>query len=527
MLRVSTLVLVVLQLAVFLPAQDLLVNRGALIHLQPGALLHVEGDIRNENHVVYPGEFENYGRLALTGDWINNSLGQGFLHRTGGQVLFVGGQGEQQIKGSHPTHFNDLILLKPNGPGLVSLRTYVSSDGTLNLDDDILDTRQYQFFMQNTDPEAILRKGETGQEIMHSTAEGYVRSLPGTSGGLARQLSPDFNGTDYFFPVGSSLRFRPIALSAQLDSSNVYLVRFVDATPPDRLALEDGLAALNPNYHHLIDRRDDADVQESIRIYHDFVEDDICDIEQVAVAWNDGQVWRNLGPANSQHQTPFMSFTKLLQYPDNQATPFHPSMFALAGKYINNGLASCVFPSEFLELNVWAASDHIQLDWETNSEFNNLGFEILRSTNGLDFERIGWRNGIGTTNSPTQYEYLDETAVRYRRYFYRIRQLDQNGFEKFSNTGEAILLGDGEQLLGNFYPNPSKGRVQMWASLPKAGELFLSLYNDIGQEIRHEQKSLTPGYQVLEFDWSSLSSGMYLAEIRLGSERLHRRILID
>ena len=53
-------------------------------------------------------------------------------------------------------------------------------------------------------------------------------------------------------------------------------------------------------------------------------------------------------------------------------------------------------PVELLNFEAQAVNnEYVQLDWSTATEINNDGFEVLRSTDGVNFERIAWVDGNG------------------------------------------------------------------------------------------------------------------------------------
>ena len=51
-----------------------------------------------------------------------------------------------------------------------------------------------------------------------------------------------------------------------------------------------------------------------------------------------------------------------------------------------------------IDLRASGQKDHILLEWITESEIDNSGFEIQRSTDGHNFNAIGWVDGNGTTD---------------------------------------------------------------------------------------------------------------------------------
>jgi hypothetical protein len=223
-----------------------------------------------------------------------------------------------------------------------------------------------------------------------------------------------------------------------------------------------------------------------------------------------------------------MSWTLRSNYPTGYATtPWVSNQFALAGLFIIPGTSSCVFPVEYLYLNAHPLENSIMLNWETAQEVNNSGFEVYRSTDGMNFENIGWKQGAGNSSSPTPYDFEDRNVVANQRYFYRLRQLDFNGGEAISNTVEAILLKGADQMVGGFFPNPSNGNVSLWMSLSKDMAFSMEIVNALGQVVYTESRDINSGYQKLEFDFSKFSKGSYIAHVKLGNETLLRKLVLQ
>jgi len=71
----------------------------------------------------------------------------------------------------------------------------------------------------------------------------------------------------------------------------------------------------------------------------------------------------------------------------------------------------------------------IRLDWRTETEVNNYGFEIERalfdSQNSI-WVKIGFIEGHGNSNSPKEYSFIDD-KVTSGKYNYRLKQIDNDG----------------------------------------------------------------------------------------------------
>lgn len=97
--------------------------------------------------------------------------------------------------------------------------------------------------------------------------------------------------------------------------------------------------------------------------------------------------------------------------------------------------------------------DTITLRWKTNSELNNQGFEIQRYYHHSEFYAIGFVNGMGTTNEPHTYSFIDRNLA-VGDYKYRLKILAIDGTFDYSDTLNVSILMLYEFSLFQNYPNP-------------------------------------------------------------------------
>lgn len=75
------------------------------------------------------------------------------------------------------------------------------------------------------------------------------------------------------------------------------------------------------------------------------------------------------------------------------------------------------------------------LNWTTAEEVNNKGFEILRSSNGIQFNKIGW---VATRTEPGSYKF-EEILPAKGTYYYQLRQVDIDGKATLSPVQKITL----------------------------------------------------------------------------------------
>lgn len=173
------------------------------------------------------------------------------------------------------------------------------------------------------------------------------------------------------------------------------------------------------------------------------------------------------------------------------------------------------FPVELLSLRATPQyeTQSILVDWITASEFNNAGFHLQRSMDGINFSNIAWVDGHGTTQQQHTYAYDDKDVVFNQKYYYRLDQRDFNGQSTISNVVEAILFS-AENFNVVVYPNPAQNFVRMEILSQEDRELEWVLYNALGQEVLKSSRKILKGTQTVEIPLVGLANGTYQLQMK-------------
>ena len=175
---------------------------------------------------------------------------------------------------------------------------------------------------------------------------------------------------------------------------------------------------------------------------------------------------------------------------------------------------------------------NVKLDWRTESEVNNYGFEVQCSEfdiqGGLNWKKIVFVEGHGNSNSPNEYSYLDK-GISYGVYLYRLKQIDNDGTYEYSNEIE-IDAGKipNDFVLEQNYPNPFNPSTTIRFALNESVPASLKIYDALGNEIAelfNEQTIAGKIYDV-EFNAKNLSSGIYFYKLETPSRTIHRKMLL-
>jgi hypothetical protein len=174
-------------------------------------------------------------------------------------------------------------------------------------------------------------------------------------------------------------------------------------------------------------------------------------------------------------------------------------------------------PVELSSFTAAVKGNSVILNWRTETEVQNFGFEIERSDEISDFIKIGFVQGYGNSNSPKNYSLTDH-SIPGTSLQYRLKQIDTDGkFEYSSIIRVELSTPDKFELVQNF-PNPFNPSTIISYTLPKDEYVTIKVSDIVGSEIstlvNQEQKA---GSYFISFDGKNLSSGVYICTIQSGN----------
>jgi hypothetical protein len=183
-----------------------------------------------------------------------------------------------------------------------------------------------------------------------------------------------------------------------------------------------------------------------------------------------------------------------------------------------------------------ATGTTVNLSWDDPLDVDFKYFAVYRSTtSGFD------PKAVAPVASLTGTAYADENLVIGTRYYYRISTFDFSGNQsafspEFSalvtsveNGGSAIPT---EFALQQNYPNPFNPETRIEYQLPAPGNVRLSIYTVLGQEVRRlVDRSLPAAYHTVVWDGrdnagNPMPSGIYFYRIESGSFTAMKKMLM-
>jgi hypothetical protein len=185
-----------------------------------------------------------------------------------------------------------------------------------------------------------------------------------------------------------------------------------------------------------------------------------------------------------------------------------------------------IIPVELTSFTANVNNGVVELNWSTATEVNNQGFEIERRTESSEYRTIGFVEGYGTTTEPRSYIYTDVTAEIGINY-YRLKQVDFNGAYEYSDEVEVDVNGPLTFDLAQNYPNPFNPSTNIKYSVPETGNVRLSVYNVVGEEVAVLVDGFSEsGFFEVSFNASSLPSGVYLYKLQSANSVQTKKMML-
>lgn len=138
------------------------------------------------------------------------------------------------------------------------------------------------------------------------------------------------------------------------------------------------------------------------------------------------------------------------------------------------------------------------INWLTQSETNNLGWNIYRSPSESFTQSVKINGeiiaGAGTTTHATRYVFKDNLDIENDVYYYWLESVDFSGATTLSNFFKLNIENNNDQPnapmqilqygLHQNYPNPFNPDTQISFILKKDSDVSLSIYNLKGQKVK-------------------------------------------
>jgi hypothetical protein len=193
-------------------------------------------------------------------------------------------------------------------------------------------------------------------------------------------------------------------------------------------------------------------------------------------------------------------------------------------------------PVELTDFSASFSKSHVVLNWTTQSETENLGWNIFCSENENGYENEDYIQinselvpGMGTTSQPTDYSFIDENlAVEGHNYYYWLQSVSTtNELEMFDPV--SIEIPATNQLpimtiLSKNYPNPFNPETTISFSVKENEKAILAIYNIKGQRIL--KQTFEAGLHNYIWQADDFASGVYFYKLSSPTTNVTKKMML-
>lgn len=194
----------------------------------------------------------------------------------------------------------------------------------------------------------------------------------------------------------------------------------------------------------------------------------------------------------------------------------------------SNTFSFAALPVDFSSFEATAIKGgRIQLHWQTAQEVNSDRFEVERSLDGVFFSKIGTVSAAGHSTTTVSYSFQDLTPAFNQTFFYRLREVDQNGQYMFSEI-ITVRVPVGEAGVTRLYPSPAilQDHISLEYAMIEPGTLSVKLLRLDGALVYTQSHTLGEGLHLLEVPTRTLLSGHYYLETLSGQTYERYKLVI-
>ncbi|MFH1195170.1 MAG: T9SS type A sorting domain-containing protein [bacterium] len=174
-------------------------------------------------------------------------------------------------------------------------------------------------------------------------------------------------------------------------------------------------------------------------------------------------------------------------------------------------------PVELAAFTGNVADNCVELNWITETELNNSGFEVQRKFKNDHFKNVAFVKGQGTTSERNNYHFFDRNLSG-GQYTYRLKQIDIDGTYEYSQEITFEISKPATYSLSDNFPNPFNPSTNIVFSIPEKTNVKIKVFNLLGVEVKTlVDEFFEAGEHKVVFNAEALSSGVYLYNIKAGN----------
>lgn len=192
-----------------------------------------------------------------------------------------------------------------------------------------------------------------------------------------------------------------------------------------------------------------------------------------------------------------------------QQTELKQAVYNNAFKGVAFAPSTTTLPVGFISFTGELQDKGVKLKWATSSEKDNSHFDVLRSSNGKTFHKIGTVLGSGNSQAKNSYSYTDLLPY-FPISYYKLNQVDNDG--KLNETEiVAVKLTMPSSSVLKVYPYGNGHQVKIYSPNSQQGLVYITDLS--GKRLIEKHVILEQGYNDYFFDTAFLPTTIYIVTL--------------
>jgi plastocyanin len=193
--------------------------------------------------------------------------------------------------------------------------------------------------------------------------------------------------------------------------------------------------------------------------------------------------------------------------------------------------ASAVLPVVIKDFGVFSAKNNsAQIIWSTATELNSDHYEIMRSTNGVKFDKIGSVQAKGNSSALTDYSYTDNNLPASSQFlYYYLSIVDKDGSKALSEIKIFRNENGTAKLIVSLSPNPINrpGHLILQFNSEKVNTMHVQLYDLSGKLVKQADMAAVAGLNNGHFHIGEVASGTYTIVFTMDAAKESYKIVVQ
>lgn len=151
------------------------------------------------------------------------------------------------------------------------------------------------------------------------------------------------------------------------------------------------------------------------------------------------------------------------------------------------------------------------IEWQTASEINCNYYLIERSYDATNWQTVAYIQGAGTTNTLSNYSYIDDKAENNTKVYYRLTQYDYNN--SYSIIGTDVVMCNNSEI-SQISINVDNDNCIIISLHDQINEpYFINLYDINGKLIKRVTGNCENAYEKIIINTDDLAPAIYLIDV--------------